>query len=51
MYNCQEITHVDLFTEQLVRKLILNRELETLIIWEKKITQAPQTGQEAPLML
>lgn len=50
MYNCQEITHVDLFTEQLVRKPILKRELETLITREKKITQAPQTGQEAPLM-
>lgn len=33
MYNCQEITHVDLFTEELV---ILNRELETLITREKK---------------
>ena len=36
MYNCQEITHIDLFTEELVRKLILNRELETLITREKK---------------
>lgn len=35
MYNCQEITHVDLFTEQLVRKLILNRELETNYMREK----------------
>lgn len=40
MYNCQEITHGDLFTEELVRKLILNRELETLITREK-MTQAP----------
>lgn len=37
MYNCQEITHVDLFTEQLVRKLILNRELETNYTREKKL--------------
>lgn len=36
MYNSQEITQVDLFTEELVRKLILNREIETLITREKK---------------
>lgn len=51
MYNCQEINHVDLFTEGLVRNLILNRELESLITREKKITEAVQTGQEALLIL